>query len=1287
MAEKLRVAFVDNSKAIDDQSIDAGEANMTADKESLRGFGGFLKKIWKHNLARNYYRQKEINTARQQILETGNIFAAAGGSQADFEADQAAVVSRFMLDYAEAIHQESGENRRIIGDQPEDKLLNDSLRALIDNFAAGKIDEAALQEEKIRLLNDLPDFDIKTDRAKIGYADNLLEVAKQVKASAAHQTGLVKLDYDLEIIVGRAASGVRTEAKYNQVDRILEKIGKTKIGALINESTLGLAVAAATATAVSFSQTAGQAVARALGGLGLGALLTGGLAAFRESQALKQERKQHGREMAQGKKFKKGDVRREEMEGFNYKTVKAADVLSNLDIDLSVENQDNQEKIKQAMFDLADLEARIRLSDQQKIDLIAFSSLTQVETERLQLDLSRAKLKVALRQLAKDNKLDFIGGDFDGLLNYFVEAKTQELISGDNGIAEKDRLFDKMRKSRMVSTGVKAASIGFVFGLAFQEATSFFRSDQQGLIEGAIKGQQPAGSGQSLTLLEKARTMIFNEPKLQQAQEVFQIGDNQFKMPAGTEIRLEDDGEYSIFSGGKKLVGDLQLSANGQLSAESQAALARQGINWLSQETQITGISGAKEIINQNSQEFTAINRHLWYDNDTKIFDKNELRVFWGGQYGSGLDQDGNILLNMQKMTADGSYHSFGGQTLSTDAQQLIKDGGLKLMLSLSKGTQNQVITIPIGLDGVAVIPKGSLAASLFSHVDGATKFTGQFMEVAQTMGTGQNGAEAVRILATQVGQGMPDGSTIINELIHNIDIPAATAWEVPPIIPIMGREPLEPAIIEKFISYNGYHDRELSDEEKISYEKYFSPRLKDNPQAKLNQKEELDWLFEQKVAREPEHLAEVDKIVDSESVLNKLPNNTKLMVCMAVGAAYESENIYKTLKLYSKQKAEVLKKTVFVLNVNWFDEDEQDPEKMIKIKKTIEDINKIKDDFPQLQIAAFHKKYIKEIIAKERGNSIHGQFIKDVHDVALRSLNYSGIKDDVFLLSNDADCQGMSDDYLAKMLETAENKQNKDAFLGRIEWDTERWQNHPGFHLSVRFMQFLDVVCRYPGANQSQHIPTSGANSMIKASMLAAIGGVDPENNIGAGADVNLGRRIKHARSNQNETPIDYVHGAWLDTNGDRAFNYYAHGKSVVEMWSDFNKSGYKGREEIGVGEGSYSGYYGQKQILTNGPILNQDNDGNFVTEDINNDWTDIVNRFEYQMSSGLQAYFDNDFDSWRRALNFTFGNSRPARWDISDNQVKITKAGQAWLKQQLVDFKKSNRQDLLYQRGGTRG
>jgi hypothetical protein len=1286
MAEKLRVAFIDNSQAIDDQAIDAGEAKMTADKESLKGFSGFLKKIWKHNLARNYYRQKEINTARQQILESGNLFAAAEGSQDEFIAEQEAIVDRFMADHAEMIHQEAGESRRVIGETPEDKIFSDSLRNLIDKFVAGEINETELEEEKVRLLNSLPDFDDKNGRLKVGCADNLLAIAKQAKQSLNHQSGLAKLDYDLEIIVGRAVSGVRTEAKYNKVDRILEKLGKTKIGALINESTLGLAVAAATATAVSLGQTAGQMAARALGGLGLGALLTGGLAAMRESQELKRERKQHSREMAQGKRFKKDDVRRQEMEKFNYKTIKSVDILSGLEINFNEADTDNQAEIKQVVTNLADLEARIRLSDQQKIDLIAFSNLTNVEQERLELDLARARLKVTLRRLADHDKLNFVDGNLDDYLNSLIEAKKQELLGGDNGIAEKDRLFNKMHKARMVSTGINAAGIGFAVGLAFQEAASFFRSDQQGLIEGAIKGRQPTSGHQSVTLLEKARAMIFGQPKLQQAQELVRIGDHQFKVPVGTEIRPEADGEFSIFSGGKKLIGDLRLT-NGQLSAESQADLAKHGINWLTQENRVAGSLGAQEVIEQNKKNFTNIVRRLWYDNDTKSFDKNELRVFWGGKYGSGLDQDGNILLNMQKMAPDGSYHTLAGQKLSADAQQLIKNGGLKLLLSLSKGTQNQVIEIPINSDGLAVIPKGSLAASLFSHANGVTKFTGQFMEVAQTMGSVENGAEAVRILATQVGQGMPDGSTIINEIVHSIDIPAVTTWEVPPIIPIMGRRPLEPAIVEQFIKYNGYHSQELSKEEKTSYEKYFSPRLKNDPQAKLEQQQELDWFFEQKQTREPEHFNNINQVVEADQLLSNLPKDTKLMVCMAVGAAYESENIYRTLKLYSKQDKAVLAKTVFVLNVNWFDDDKNDPDKLQKIQKTIAEINKIKSEFPQLQIAAFNQEYIREVMIKERGANIHGQFIKDVHDVALRSIQLSGINGDIFMLSNDADCKGMSDNYLAKMLDEIENKPEKDAFLGRIEWDTERWADHPGFHLSVRFMQFLDVVCRYPSGDQPRHIPTSGANSMIKASMLAAIGGVDPENNIGAGADVNLGRRVKYARGSDGQEAIDYVHGAWLDTNGDRAFNYYAHGRSVVEMWSDFNQGGYKGRGEEGFGQPGRSEYKRENSANEIGPQLRKDENGNFVAENIDKDWNEIIKRFECQINGGLTAYFGYDLKSWQRVLNFTFGNVRPARWTIKNNRVEITAAGNEWLKQQVIDFQANSRQDILYKRGGQRG
>jgi len=1290
MGEKFKLTFVDNSRAIEDQAIDAGEAKMTAKKEELKGVGGFLKKLWRYNLARGYYRQKEINTAKKEILESGNIFAAAGGSQEDFLASQEALVNRFLSSYDEAIHEEAGESRRELAEQPDDEKLRASLKELIDEYVAGNLDEDTLEAEKIRLLNSLPDFNIKKGYEKVAYADNLLTIAQQVKAMIGHQEGINKLDYDLDIVIGRAVSGVRTEAQYNKVDRILEKLGKSKIGSLVNESTLGLVVAGTVTAFSSAGKSAAQVSARALGGLGLGAILTGGLAAARESQMLKQERKQHGREKAQGKEFSEKDERRAEMEKFTYETKQAQDILNSLNINFSELGPDNIEQLHQAINSLADLEARIRLSDQQKIDLIAFSSIVEVERERLALDLARARLKVTARRLVNSQKIDFAGNNFDDYLSTLVEAKVQELIGGDQGIREKDRLFQKMRHQRMAKTGAKAAATGLAVGLVFQEVTSLLRSDQQGLIESLVKGHR-ADNTQTMTALEKARTMIFGEPRLNQAQEIVKIGGQQFQVPVGTEIKLEADGDYSIIYNGHKLVGDLRLNPEGQLTAESQAALAHKGIDWLSQEHQIAGADGARDIIDRHSAEFTTIKRQLWYDNDTKVFDKNELRVFWGGRYGSGVDGDGNILLDMRRLTPDGSYHTLKDQVLSADAQDLIKKGGLKLMLSLSKGTQNQVIEIPVGPDGLAIIPKDSLAASLFAQAGGATRFTGKFMELAQTMGVGEKGAETVRILATQVGDGLPDGSRVITELIHNIDIPGATAWEMPPVIPLLGRRPLEPAAIKEFHrpEYVGYYSKEIPAAEKEEYEKYLSPRLKADKQAKLNIQQELAWMFEEKKAREAEQVKKIDNIVGQDKLLSQLPKDTKMMVCMAVGAAYESENIYKTLSLYSHQSKEVLSKTVFVLNVNWLDQDEQDPQKLAQIKKTIEEVKRIKKDFSQLKIAVFQERYSQATLMAERGSNIHGQFIKDVHDVALRSLQLSGIDQDVFLLSNDADCQGMSDDYLSKLLEQAEKEPNKDAFLGRIEWDTERWPQHPGFHLSVRFMQFLDLVNRYPSKMQPKHIPTSGANSLVKASMLAAIGGVDPANNTGLGADINIGRRINYARGEQSVS-IGYNNVAWIDTNGDRAFNYYANGQPVVAMWSDFSRGGYKGRKEKGV-SGGYDVNYrggnvkGNKHYIES-PKLRQDEDGNFLPEDLDRDWPDIVARFECQINVGLESYFGNSYELWRRALNYTFGNSRPPRYEVNRGQVKITKAGETWLKDQLKSFAAKNLHDVLYQRGGHR-
>lgn len=1127
MAEKLRVAFIDNSQAIDDQAIDAGEAKMTADKESLKGFSGFLKKIWKHNLARNYYRQKEINTARQQILESGNLFAAAEGSQDEFIAEQEAIVDRFMADHAEMIHQEAGESRRVIGETPEDKIFSDSLRNLIDKFVAGEINETELEEEKVRLLNSLPDFDDKNGRLKVGCADNLLAIAKQAKQSLNHQSGLAKLDYDLEIIVGRAVSGVRTEAKYNKVDRILEKLGKTKIGALINESTLGLAVAAATATAVSLGQTAGQMAARALGGLGLGALLTGGLAAMRESQELKRERKQHSREMAQGKRFKKDDVRRQEMEKFNYKTIKSVDILSGLEINFNEADTDNQAEIKQVVTNLADLEARIRLSDQQKIDLIAFSNLTNVEQERLELDLARARLKVTLRRLADHDKLNFVDGNLDDYLNSLIEAKKQELLGGDNGITEKDRLFNKMRKARMVSTGINAAGIGFAVGLAFQEAASFFRSDQQGLIEGAIKGRQPTSGHQSVTLLEKARAMIFGQPKLQQAQELVRIGDHQFKVPVGTEIRPEADGEFSIFSGGKKLIGDLRLT-NGQLSAESQADLAKHGINWLTQENRVAGSLGAQEVIEQNKKNFTNIVRRLWYDNDTKSFDKNELRVFWGGKYGSGLDQDGNILLNMQKMAPDGSYHTLAGQKLSADAQQLIKNGGLKLLLSLSKGTQNQVIEIPINSDGLAVIPKGSLAASLFSHANGVTKFTGQFMEVAQTMGSVENGAEAVRILATQVGQGIPDGSTIINEIVHSIDIPAVTTWEVPPIIPIMGRRPLEPAekknVAERLSYYYGYGGESYGLLDRNKYRERMSKKILENPNINLSE-DDSEIVDEYLAKQNKEHQKDLFEMIKEVP-----PMDSATEVVITVPAYMEGGVLEKTLRNYAKLNNK--EKFEICILENHPKDKERDNTKDV--------IQKIQAEFPDLKIIHLYKVFDKKPAI--------GLVRKCLVDAVLLRKQQAGITKPVTIVSNDADLEDISPDYVNHVSESFLKNSELDAIGAKWDFPRETFKQMPLLHASQRLWQYLDIALRYYYLHSPELI---GRNSAFNSGIYAAIGGYNETSQLAE--DLEIGWLIKEAR-NYNSDRIDYNNKAWLISNPRRAVVKMLSDNRLIQQYGDFH-------------------------------------------------------------------------------------------------------------------------------------
>ena len=121
--EKINITLVNVDELAEEAARDAAERGLTASKESMKGFGGFFKKIWKHGMAREYYRQKQLARMREAIAENEDIYAADQDPRIEKNAHHAAmsaVVDRFASEYEETIH--TGESKeKISGDTTEGK--------------------------------------------------------------------------------------------------------------------------------------------------------------------------------------------------------------------------------------------------------------------------------------------------------------------------------------------------------------------------------------------------------------------------------------------------------------------------------------------------------------------------------------------------------------------------------------------------------------------------------------------------------------------------------------------------------------------------------------------------------------------------------------------------------------------------------------------------------------------------------------------------------------------------------------------------------------------------------------------------------------------------------------------------------------------------------------------------------------------------------------------------------------------------------------------------------------
>jgi len=804
---KQRAVIVNVDELAEAEARKAADASMTESKENMKGVKNLFKKMWKHTFFDEYYRQKEINKVREEIKNTGNIYTGRikDGDKTAHESAMKGISERFISEYEGTLSE--GEEKKILDEKdPESVKTRTDIKNLITEYAKGTLNEEAFNNEKVRILNALNG----KDKSKGGstYADNLFELAKNARLAVEHGAKIEELDFDLDVIVGKAKSSLKTEAHFNFVDKGIDKMKKSKVGKFISPAVLNTAIGLAYSVSIGAGKKVLSSKAAAWGTFGASVAVSSAFAGMNESQRITLERKQHGIEMAEGGEFEEGSKRREQLEKYGYQMEDSNALASNFR-DLIFSKDENgkdvikdikQEDLENILASLANIEARTSLNVKNKIDLISYSSIGNVEKERTDLTILTARAKVALRKKIEGGLKSGIpeGETFDSYLAKQTQIVENSLLGGEKGITEQDKAFSKFKAKRVAIKVAQTAIAGLIIGGTVQEVTAFFKDDVQGVFEGMVGHNDVHTVTQ--TPLEHIRSWITGHPShmgMGGAIESHLNGHN-FKLPEGTSIIQNSDGTYDILRGNQVISDNVSLNfdANGNLDGESLSRLGADGIVANTTHTIINGTqevhSGASDYINNHHGNTTHVARDGWYDNDTPkpIFDQNELKLQWG-QGGTGIDTNGNYVFNASQMTSDGSFH----EQFSVDAQQQIKAGGvLKMIFSLTQGTQHQVFEVPIDTNGNAVIdPNSEIGKLFFGTENGHAVFKGRFAEVVQSFGS-KGGVEHVKSLATLVGNGNDSIvdviPTHIDTPVSNLDLPLDT--EPPYFIPIMVRSPLE---------------------------------------------------------------------------------------------------------------------------------------------------------------------------------------------------------------------------------------------------------------------------------------------------------------------------------------------------------------------------------------------------------------------------------------------------------------------------------------------------------------
>ncbi|MBC7565303.1 hypothetical protein H7100_03705 [Candidatus Saccharibacteria bacterium] len=1209
--EPLKLVILDQSKDALDAARDEADARLVEELSDGNGLKKFLNGIWKGNIAKEFYRQKYINNALGQIEDSQNILTHNTDlSVASRSRAIDATIQRFQTEHDEMIHTDAGEKRETLDDTSE---IADAFKAMIRNYAEGHLNDTTLREERTRFMQAYRENHGDEAFGKgLVTTDNMMEIARSVMGAVEHGESIDHVMAQMQVITGETRAGVRTEASYNRVDKVIDKITKTKIGSIIGpEAVMTAVTVAAIATKWGSHSVLGAALKTVAPGAGAG--LWAGL---RENKRVKDERSQHSRETAMGKTFDQQSTRRQEMETARYESVAANSLTETIRSTGNLELlETGNEAVRAALDSLAQVQSRIDLSNRRNIDLISYSDAASIGDERMELDLARAEVRVALESKLTPEVRAELGLDASQSVRELIGEQSEKYIDLlDVDISAKDRAFKTLKAKRVAKSVAIGVATGLIGGALLQEGIASLDPTRAGLIEKAWGAENVVSADglQHQTLLEgivegQDRVIHTDHSNVFDTYATAENGNGSLSLSDDHTLVENGDGTVNfVDQNGHDTIKNLVVNPDGSLPQDSLDRLQAAGMQVEDHSFDKDVIVTTQEQVSSDQyvqnhlSETTKVQRDLWYGNDTPgVYDQNELRVYWGGQ--GGL-VDGGYQLSAAGMQPGGSYE--GGQ--SVDWNQAAANGNLFMSISASVDTQTQTFMVPIGPDGAITIGADSPAGHFFANVDGHAQFTGAYAEVVQTTGVDAEGVVHTRPLATLVGEGGQNPvidtvttTTTEHHAVYSIttegyDTTIQNFTEAAPGVPIESRRSLE-APISRRAEYYYQGGEALTSAERKQRREETSPRLLESPDADLNAGEELKWYrrtLERK--RGKEYVQSIDQVIQTTPELAGIDSKTKVIVQVPVNAAGEAEanGIYNLITTgYGGQDSEALDKTVILMHVNWFDTYEGDDTAVrANIAKTHAEIERARADRPDIHIAIIESEWKRDQVR----DGVIGHVSRKMHDAALLALDKANSEgrlestDDVLLIRNDSDPKGISGNYLKNYVKSFTTDNEPDIFTGVTTFDNTKADRLPGLVYAANFMQSLDLL------NSARHgsVHTGGANFGIKASTLAAIGGTGMSDDYnGAGSDdVAIGRRVKSAREGKLSTSRSglrsYVRGEYslqtnggsttsrriakkisarIDTDSDRQEALYIKGVPIIYSWNEehnFDKDGYQARD-----------------------------------------------------------------------------------------------------------------------------